>query len=166
VPEALAVGKVLEKLNFYWFENPISDLDLEGLSYLRSKLSVPLAVGEQNFAGFAALHDYLHRGFFFVRTLAEYAGGITQLMRSAHACEAFNANYEIHSYGPTLNLAMYLNVALAIPNCGFAEVMVPQNVLSLGMADLPTIDAKGFIAAPRSRASATQSTPTKSTNSP
>jgi L-alanine-DL-glutamate epimerase-like enolase superfamily enzyme len=148
VPEALAVGEMLEELNFYWFENPISDLDLEGLSYLRSKLSVPLAVGEQNFAGFAALHDYVHRGSFFVRTLGEYAGGITQLMRSAHACEAFNANYEIHSYGPTLNLAMYLNVALAIPNCDFAEVMVPQNVLSLGMADLPTIDAKGFIAAP------------------
>jgi L-alanine-DL-glutamate epimerase-like enolase superfamily enzyme len=140
---------VLEELNFYWFENPISDLDLEGLSYLRSKLSVPLAVGEQNFAGFAAIHDYLHREFFFVRTLAEYAGGITQLMKSAHACEAFNANYEIHSYGPTLNLAMYLNVALAIPNCDFAEVMVPQNVLSMGMADLPTIDAKGFIAAPQ-----------------
>jgi L-alanine-DL-glutamate epimerase-like enolase superfamily enzyme len=27
--------------------------------------------------------------------------------------------------------------------------MVPQNVLSIGMADLPTIDAKGFIAAPQ-----------------
>jgi isopentenyl diphosphate isomerase/L-lactate dehydrogenase-like FMN-dependent dehydrogenase len=36
-----------------------------------------------------------------------------------------------------------------IPNCDFAEVMVPQNVLSMGMADLPTIDAKGFIAAPQ-----------------
>ncbi len=110
-------------------------------------------VGDQNFAGFAAIHNYLQRGsgFFFVRTLAEYAGGITQLMKSAHACEAFNANYEIHSYGPTLNLAMYLNVALAIPNCDFAEVMVPQNVLSMGMAaeDLPKVDDRGYIAAPQ-----------------
>ena len=153
VPEALAVGKVLDELNFYWFENPISDLDLEGLCYLRSKLGVPLAVGEQNFAGFAAIHDYLGRGsgFFYIRTLAEYAGGITQMMKSAHACEAFNANYEIHSYGPTLNLAMYLNVALAIPNCDFAEIMVPQNVLSIGMAaeDLPKVDDRGYISAPQ-----------------
>jgi L-alanine-DL-glutamate epimerase-like enolase superfamily enzyme len=27
--------------------------------------------------------------------------------------------------------------------------MVPQNLLSMGMADLPTIDGKGFIAAPQ-----------------
>jgi L-alanine-DL-glutamate epimerase-like enolase superfamily enzyme len=84
-----------------------------------------------------------------VRSLAEYSGGITRMMKSAHACEAFGLNYEIHSYGPTLNLGMYLNVALAVANCEFAEIMVPQNLLSMGMADLPTIDSKGFIAAPQ-----------------
>jgi L-alanine-DL-glutamate epimerase-like enolase superfamily enzyme len=150
VPEALAVGKVLEELKFYWFENPISDHDLDGLSFLASKLSVPLAVGEQNFAGFAALRDYLSKtSGFYVRTLAEYAGGVTQMMKSAHACEAFSHNYEIHSYGPTLNLAMYLNVALAIRNCDFAEIMVPQNLLGIGMADRPTINENGYISAPQ-----------------
>jgi L-alanine-DL-glutamate epimerase-like enolase superfamily enzyme len=46
---------------------------------------------------------------------------------------------------------MYLNVALAIPNCDFAEIMVPQNVLSIGMAaeDLPKVDDGGYIAAPQ-----------------
>lgn len=43
---------------------------------------------------------------------------------------------------------MYLNVAVAVANCDFAEVMVPQNLLSMGMADLPTIDEKGILAAP------------------
>jgi L-alanine-DL-glutamate epimerase-like enolase superfamily enzyme len=72
------------------------------------------------------------------------------MMKSAHACEAFGLNYEIHSYGPTLNLAMYLNVALAVQNCSFAEIMVPQNLLSMGMldADLPIVDDEGFINAP------------------
>jgi L-alanine-DL-glutamate epimerase-like enolase superfamily enzyme len=150
VPQALAVGRVLEELNFYWFENPISDQDLDGLAFLASKLSVPLSVGEQNFAGFAAIRGYLPRpSGFYVRTLAEYSGGITQMIKSAHACEAFGLNYEIHSYGPPLNLAMYLNVALAIRNCDFAEIMVPQNLLGIGMADLPTIDDKGYIAAPQ-----------------
>jgi hypothetical protein len=27
--------------------------------------------------------------------------------------------------------------------------MVPQNLLGIGMADLPTIDAKGYISAPQ-----------------
>jgi L-alanine-DL-glutamate epimerase-like enolase superfamily enzyme len=150
LPEALRVGRVLEELNFYWFENPISDQDLDGLAFLASKLGVPLAVGEQNFAGFEALHQYLNStSGFYVRTLAEYAGGVTQMMKSAHACEAFNHNYEIHSYGPTLNLAMYLNVALAIRNCDFAEIMVPQNLLGIGMADLPTINKSGYIPGPQ-----------------
>jgi L-alanine-DL-glutamate epimerase-like enolase superfamily enzyme len=76
----------------------------------------------------------------YVRSLAESARGITQMMKSAHACEAFGLNYEIHSYGPRLNLAMYLNVALAVANSDSAEIMVPQNVLGMGMPDLPTID--------------------------
>jgi hypothetical protein len=87
---------------------------------------------------------------FYVRTLAEYAGGIAQMMKSAHACKAFGLNYEIHSYGPILSLAMYLNVVLAVQNCSFAEIMVPQNLLSMGMlnADLPIVDSEGFIGAP------------------
>ena len=151
LPEALRVGKVLDELNFYWFDNPISDHDLDGLSYLAGKLSVPLAIGEQNFAGFAALHQYLRNtSGFYVRTLAEYAGGVTQMMKSAHACEAFGHNYEIHSYDPPLNLAMYLNVALAIQNCDFLpKIMIPQNLLGIGMADLPTIDEHGYIPAPQ-----------------
>ncbi|MDT5348465.1 MAG: hypothetical protein QOH91_1752 [Mycobacterium sp.] len=90
VPDALADGRVLDELNFYWFENPISDHDLDGLAFLASKLSTPLSVGEQNFAGFVALRGYLSRPCgSYVRTLAEYAGGITQMLKSAHACEAF-----------------------------------------------------------------------------
>ena len=33
VPEALAVGRVLDDLNFFWFENPISDLNMKGLAF-------------------------------------------------------------------------------------------------------------------------------------
>jgi L-alanine-DL-glutamate epimerase-like enolase superfamily enzyme len=44
---------------------------------------------------------------------------------------------------------MYLNVALAIRNCDFAEIMIPQNLLGIGMADLPTINDDGYISAPQ-----------------
>jgi L-alanine-DL-glutamate epimerase-like enolase superfamily enzyme len=124
---------------------------MKALLFLANKLGVPLAVGEQIFAGFPAIRGYVASGAgFYVRTLAEYSGGITQMMKSAHACEAFGLNYEIRSYGPTLNLATYLNVALAVQNCSFVEIMVPQNLLRLGMldADLPIVDGEGFIEAP------------------
>jgi L-alanine-DL-glutamate epimerase-like enolase superfamily enzyme len=46
---------------------------------------------------------------------------------------------------------MYLNVALAVRNCSFAGIMVPQSLLSMGMlaADLPIVDSEGFIGAPQ-----------------
>ena len=31
----------------------------------------------------------------------------------------------------------------------FAEIMVPQNLLGIGMADLPTVDDRGYISAPQ-----------------
>src|ERR1700743_1651209 len=87
VPDALAVGRVLDDLNYYWFENPISDQDLDGLALLASKLTTPLSFGEQNFAGFAALRGYLSRpSGFYVRTLAEYAGGTTPMVKCDHVC--------------------------------------------------------------------------------
>jgi hypothetical protein len=38
---------------------------MNGLSILASQLRVPLAVGEQNFAGFPAIHQYLASGVGF-----------------------------------------------------------------------------------------------------
>ena len=149
VPDALEVGYAVDEANFFWYENPISDYDLSGLAYLAGKLKTPLAVGEQNYVGFPALHDYLKSGVgFYVRSLGEYAGGLSHVLKSAHAAEAFGMNYEIHSYGPPLNLAMYLNVALSVPNCEFAEVIVPGTLLSMGMADVPAINKDGYVEAP------------------
>ena len=39
-------------------------------------------------------------------------------------------------------------VALSIPDCEFAEVIVPETLLSMGMADVPTINKDGYIEAP------------------
>ncbi|MET8953757.1 enolase C-terminal domain-like protein [Streptomyces sp. NPDC004393] len=150
LPDALKVGYVLDELGYYWYENPISDYDLDGLAYLSSKLRTPLAVGEQNYVGFPALRDYLKSGVgFYVRSLGEYAGGLSHVLKSAHAAEAFGVYYEIHSYGPPLNLAMYLNVALAVPNCEFAEVIVPESVLSMGMADVLRVNKDDYLEAPK-----------------
>ncbi|MFI9273515.1 mandelate racemase/muconate lactonizing enzyme family protein [Kitasatospora sp. NPDC052896] len=150
LPDALEVGYALDELGYFWYENPISDYDLDGLAHLSSKLRTPLAVGEQNYVGFPALRDYLKSGIgFYVRSLGEYAGGLSHVLKSAHAAEAFGVNYEIHSYGPPLNLAMYVNVALSVPNCEFAEIIVPETLLSMGMADVPRVDEDGYLEAPK-----------------
>jgi len=40
--EALIVGRELEKLNYYWLEDPIPDTDIEGLDQLSHTLDIPI----------------------------------------------------------------------------------------------------------------------------
>ncbi len=42
--QALMVGRELEKLNFYWFEEPIPDSDMDGLIELSRILDIPIAI--------------------------------------------------------------------------------------------------------------------------
>ncbi len=44
--EAMAVGKLLDDLNYAWFEDPINTTDMEGLIELNAALGLPLHVGE------------------------------------------------------------------------------------------------------------------------
>ena len=59
--EALKVGRLLDELDYLWFEDPIRTTDLEGLVELANALDVPLHVGEF-LASIADFAEYIHRG--------------------------------------------------------------------------------------------------------
>jgi len=40
--DALRVGRAIEDLDYYWYEEPIPDYDVEGLIILREKLDIPI----------------------------------------------------------------------------------------------------------------------------
>jgi len=49
--EAFRVGRALEKLNYYWYEEPLRDYDIEGLVMLREKLDIPICAVENVLTG-------------------------------------------------------------------------------------------------------------------
>jgi L-alanine-DL-glutamate epimerase-like enolase superfamily enzyme len=82
-------------------------------------------------------------------------GGITGLMKIAHLAEAFGLACEIHDGYNAMNNVANLNVAMAIDNCDWFEVLPFNRTgdhtlehLSYGLADFPVIDADGDIHAP------------------
>jgi len=146
---ALRVGRAIEKLNFYWYEHPIKDEDIDGLIHLRGKLDIPIASTEFLRYGFPLYHQYLARGACdYVRGIFDYNGGITQAIKTAHMCEGFNVFFEGHSFGSSLIQAGYLNVALAIRNSEFMELIVPQGCLDHGMKEGIKVAQDGFVYAP------------------
>lgn len=149
--QALEVGKEIEKLNFYWYEEPIADFDLDGLIALSHDLNIPVAGLEVYPGNLIGIKDYLARGAIdIVRSDAQLTGGITQLKKVASLAEAFGKKCEVHtSYNPLMNAAN-LHVTCAIQNCEFYEWWVPEKLIwDFGMKESLTVDKEGYIHVPQ-----------------
>lgn len=146
---AFKVGKVLEELDFYWYEAPIADSDLNGLRDLSRSFRIPITATESVAEGLRGYPKYLVDGAVdSVRSVGDWIGGISAMRKSAALCEAFNTKYEPHSYGTTLIQAAHLHVMLAIHNCDLFEIPVPQGILDIGMKDTIRVEADGCVSAP------------------
>ncbi|NML47268.1 mandelate racemase/muconate lactonizing enzyme family protein [Ramlibacter sp. G-1-2-2] len=146
---AMKVGKVLEDLDFYWYEAPIADADLIGLQDLARTFRIPITAAESVTEGLREYPKYLvNNAVDSVRTVGDWIGGISAMKKIAALCDCFNAKFEPHSYGTTLIQAAHLHVMLAIHNCDFFEIPVPQGVLDLGMQDVIRCGKDGYVDAP------------------
>lgn len=116
--EALKVGWSCDANNFFWLEDPF----MFGESAfphrkLRQMLKTPLLQMEHA-RGPEAHTDYIVAdGTDFVRGDIYYDGGITGVMKIAHAAEGFGLDIEIHHAGPAER-----HLASAIRNCNYYEM--------------------------------------------
>ncbi len=143
--QALRMGRELEKLNYYWFEEPLFDVDFNGLRKLASHLDIPIC-GTEVLAG----HHYstaecIATGVVdMVRTDVSWKGGITPVMKTAHLAESFGFQCELHTtiYHP-LEI-VNLHCCCAISNCEFFELLYPLSYMEFGMKNKIEIDAEGY----------------------
>jgi L-alanine-DL-glutamate epimerase-like enolase superfamily enzyme len=147
--EALRVGRVIEELGFYWYEDPLADQDLYNYIKLKEKLEIPILATEYPIAGLDSYIPWiLHRATDFLRGDVAVKGGITTLVKTAHLAEAFRLNFEVHHGGNSLNNVANLHVILAIRNCEYFEVLLPDAMQKYGLAPDLTVDREGFVHAP------------------
>jgi L-alanine-DL-glutamate epimerase-like enolase superfamily enzyme len=155
-PEALKVGLALQELGYYWYEDPLKSDDIFGYIRLKEKLSIPLMATETTEGGLYAYPAWLVlKATDFLRGDVVIKGGITGMMKIAHLAEAFGLNCELHdAYTPTNQVAS-LNVAMAISNCEYYEVLVPNDpgkygfgFLSYGLEEPFRVDNRGHVHAP------------------
>jgi L-alanine-DL-glutamate epimerase-like enolase superfamily enzyme len=147
--EALQVGRLLDELNYLWFEDPIRTNDLEGLIDLRKKLDLSLHVGEfiYSIADFA---EYIKKDAIgAVRLIADNVGGISGSMRVGLLADAHGMECAPHNWGNVLDLALHFHLELALPNVYWFEMPFPAEY-----TDRPyfkykfRIDSDGYIPAP------------------
>ncbi len=147
--EALRVGRAIEALGYYWYEDPLADDDIYNYVKLRQKLEIPILATEYSPGGFQAYAPWLMlQATDFLRGDVAVKGGITALMKTAHLAEAFHMNLEVHHGGNSLNNVANLHVMLAIKNCEFFEVLLPDEAQKYGLVEDISVDGEGQVDAP------------------
>ena len=148
-PEAMRVGRAIEELGFYWYEDPLADDDITSYLKLKAKLDIPILATEYSPGGFGAYAPWvLLQATDYLRGDVAVKGGITTLIKTAHLAEAFHMNYEVHHGGNSLNNVANLHVICAIKNTEFFEVLLPDNAQKYGLEEDITPDAHGLVHAP------------------
>ena len=147
--EALRVGRAIEALGFYWYEDPLADADIYNYVKLKQKLDIPIMATEYPIAGFDSYQPWItERATDFLRGDVAVKGGITTLIKTAHLAEAFHMRYEVHHGGNSLNNIANLHVIMAIKNCEFFEVLLPDAAQKYGLEPDIAVDREGLVHAP------------------
>ena len=145
--DAMRVGRALEKLDYFWYEEPLYDYDIHNYVRLTQALDIPIAGVEWASGGHHLAAEYITRGAVdIVRSDVSWKGGFTGYLKTAHLCEAFGLNCEIHlAVHSLLNLAN-LHAACGVRNCRFLELTV--DIDNFAIAPM-TLDAEGYVHCPQ-----------------
>lgn len=149
-PEALRVGRAIEELGFYWFEDPLAEEDIYNYVKLRQKLDIPILATEFSPGGFHAYAPWItSQATDFLRGDVAVKGGITSCLKTAHLAEAFRMTFEIHHGGNSLNNVANLHLMCGIPNSEFFEVILPDDVQKFGLVDDIEVTSNGMVHVPQ-----------------
>lgn len=111
--QALYIGRELEKLDFYWIEEPMNEFSMASYKWLTDNLNLTV-VGPETADGKNYVRaEWIASGASDVSRAGDYdMGGITPLIKTVHLCESFNVSVELH--GNTLGNLHVLG-AMGIP---------------------------------------------------
>ncbi len=120
--DALRVGRAIEDLDFYWYEDPLAEEDIYNYVKLHEKLDIPIMSTEYAPGRFYGMTPWITQyATDILRGDVPITGGITPLVRLCHMAEGFKMKCEIHHGGNSLNNVANLHVTMAVPNCEFFE---------------------------------------------
>jgi L-alanine-DL-glutamate epimerase-like enolase superfamily enzyme len=149
-PEALRVGLAIQDMGFYWYEDPLAEDDITTYVKLRQQLHIPIMATEYSPGGLEGYAPWLlMQATDYLRGDVAVKGGITTIFKTAHLAEAFRMNYEVHHGGNSLNNVANLHVIMAIKNCEYFEVLLPDGAQKYGLVEDIVVDKKGLVHAPK-----------------
>jgi L-alanine-DL-glutamate epimerase-like enolase superfamily enzyme len=107
---AMRVGRVLEELGYWWFEEPVQHYHVSATGEVARKLSITVSAGEQSYTP-AAVAELILAGVRMVQPDIVKMGGITGMLRCAALAQAHGVELVPHQTQPTIGHLANLHVA-------------------------------------------------------
>lgn len=114
-PDAFHVGRALEELDVYWFEEPVAPEDLDGYRELRAGLRVNISGGEAEFNRWGWRQILENRGLDIAQPEVCAVGGISEYLRILALCHAHFTPVINHVWGSAVAVATNLHLLAAMP---------------------------------------------------
>src|SRR5271155_1393056 len=107
---AIRVGRALEELGYWWFEEPVQHYHMKAMGEVARKLDITVSAGEQTYT-LAGLADLIAAGGRMVQPDIVKMGGLTGLMRCAAVAQAHGVELVPHQTQPTIGHTANLHVS-------------------------------------------------------
>jgi L-alanine-DL-glutamate epimerase-like enolase superfamily enzyme len=109
---AIRVGRALEELGYWWFEEPVQHYHVKAMGEVARALDITVSAGEQTYT-LPALADLIDAGVRMVQPDIVKMGGITGLLRCAALAHAHGVELVPHQTQPTIGHTANLHVLAA-----------------------------------------------------
>lgn len=114
--DALQVGKGLDEMNIYWFEEPVAPEDYEGYKELKKKLNTNIAGGEAEFTKYGWNQLIKNRCVDIAQPEVCGLGGITEYLKISALAQSNFIPIINHVWGTALSIAVNLHLLTAMPD--------------------------------------------------
>lgn len=120
-PTALEQGRAFQSFNPYWYEEPLSPLDIEGHAMLRQELQMDIATGENLYSthGFEPLLSA--HGCDIVMPDILRCGGLDQTLKICGLARKAGIVVSLHNFSSGVGLAATLHLMSAVPETRLLE---------------------------------------------
>jgi L-alanine-DL-glutamate epimerase-like enolase superfamily enzyme len=118
VPEAIRVGRLLEKYKYRYFEEPVMFDHLEDIKQVADALTLPVSNGEQDYSFYGFRWLLANDGLDIVQPDNYYFGGLIRSMQVARMAHACGKQIIPHMSGGGLGFLYNSHFVSCVPNAG------------------------------------------------
>jgi D-galactarolactone cycloisomerase len=113
---AIRLGRMIERYDIGWFEEPVPPEDIAGYREVKSAISIPVAGGECEFTRFGFRDVLVSRAMDIIQPDTCAAGGLSECKKIADMAEAFGVRYNPHVWGTGIAIAASLQLLAVLPS--------------------------------------------------